>query len=441
MDGAIFDFLRGALLPSRDGTRTDRQIQDTLALAMKFQQYTGPVQAKGLEDTAFYRHNVLVSLNEVGGEPRRLGRSVAELHESNRLRASRWPHGMLATSTHDTKRGEDARARIDVLSEMARDWRIAVSRWSDLTEPTRTRLGAVWAPRRNDEYLFYQSLVGVWPPEANDSPSPDLIERLIQYMLKAAKEAKLHTSWISDNRAYDDALAGFVRQSLGGPTAQRFLTAFRPLAARIARLGMVNSLAQLVLKLGSPGVPDFYQGCELWDLSLVDPDNRRSVDFAKRQRLLDALVPHLDERTTAEERGGLLADMLANWTDGRIKMWITACGLRLRNARPELFSAGEYHPLDAIGDRAGHVIAFARTHVAEAVIAVAPRLTMKLTAADHPLPVGERSWGDTRITVPQDLPNRYRNVLTGEMLRPGPDGIRLADMLAVLTVALLSSEA
>src|SRR3989442_123776 len=209
---------------------------------------------------------------------------------------------MLATSTHDTKRGEDARARIDVLSEVARDWRIAVSRWSDLNEANRPRLGADWAPSRNDEYLFYQSLVGVWPPEGNDSPSPDLIERLVQYMLKAAKEAKLHTSWISDNRAYDDALAGFVKQSLNGPNSQTFVAAFRPLAARVARLAMVNSLAQLVLKLASPGVPDFYQGSELWELSLVDPDNRRPVHVAQRPRLLDALVPHLDERTTAEER-------------------------------------------------------------------------------------------------------------------------------------------
>jgi len=439
MDGAIFEFLRGALLPIRDGTLTDREHRDRLGFAMKFQQYTGPVQAKGLEDTAFYRANVLISLNEVGGEPRRLGLSVAEFHDANRRRRERWPHAMLATATHDTKRGEDARVRIDVLSEMPRDWRIAVSRWSDLNEANRTRLGADHAPSRNDEYLFYQSLVGVWPPDGDGRAGPQLVERMVQYMLKAAKEAKLHTSWISDNRSYDDALALFVRESLSGPTSERFLAAFRPIAARVARAGMVNSLAQLVLKLSAPGFPDFYQGTELWDLSLVDPDNRRPVDFGARERMLSALTPYLDERARYEARTALIPDMLATWPDGRIKMWITACGLRLRSRRGELFCAGDYRPLEATGDRAAHVVAFARVYTGESLIAVAPRLTVKLTRDDHPLPLGERSWGDTRIVFANGLrlPSTYRNVLTGEIvgLQAGP--IRVADVLATLPVALL----
>jgi (1->4)-alpha-D-glucan 1-alpha-D-glucosylmutase len=439
MDGAIFDFLRGALLPLRDGVLADAEIRDRLGFAMKFQQYTGPVQAKGLEDTAFYRHNVLISLNEVGGDPRRLGRSVAEFHEANRRRLGHWPHAMLATTTHDTKRGEDARARIDALSEMARDWRIAVSRWSDCNEPNRTALGSELAPSRNDEYLFYQSLLGVWPPEDPRTPSSELVERVVEFMLKAAKEAKLHTSWTSDNRAYDDALGAFVERSLTGATAERFLATFRPFAARVATIGMVNSLAQLVLKLCAPGVPDFYQGTELWDLSLVDPDNRRPVDFAARHRILDSLAPHLDGAAPTAQLRPLAAELLAKWPDGRIKMWITACGLRLRARRTETFSAGEYHPIDASGDRAAHLVAFARAYGGEDVIAIAPRLPVKLTSAEHPLPLGERSWGNTRVLFPRgDVAFAgYRNVLTGETVGAENGAITVAEVLSTLPVALL----
>jgi (1->4)-alpha-D-glucan 1-alpha-D-glucosylmutase len=427
MDGAIFDFVHAALVP--DGAVDEERLR----FAMKFQQYSGPVQAKGLEDTAFYRHNMLVSLNEVGGDPRRLGRSVAAFHESNRRRAEDWPNGMLATSTHDTKRGEDARARIDVLSEIPREWRIAVSRWSDLNEPNRTRLDGDLAPSRNDEYLFYQALVGAWPAETSAPPSPDLVRRLGHYMIKAAKEAKLHTSWISDNRAYDDALVAFVERSLVGPNAGPFLESFRALHARVAPAGMVNSLAQLVLKITSPGVPDFYQGTELWDLSLVDPDNRGPVDYRERRRILESLEPHLDDPDRP-----FVGELLGRWQDGHIKMWVMTSALRSRNRRVDLFRNGAYLPLEATGKRSANAVALARSLDHEAVIAVVPRLSLQLTEASHPLPIGDASWGDTRIVLPPALSfSVWRSALSGERVRVENGALRLRDVLETSPVALL----
>jgi (1->4)-alpha-D-glucan 1-alpha-D-glucosylmutase len=406
---------------------------------MRFQQYTGPVQAKGLEDTAFYRHNVLASLNEVGGDPQRFGRSPAEFHEQNRRRLALWPYSMLATSTHDTKRGEDARARLDVLSEIPREWGAAVWRWGRINAPNRTRIEGDWAPSRNDEYLFYQALLGVWPAAHTPAASPELAGRLSEYMIKAAKEAKLHTSWISDNKAYHTALVTFVEQSLTGRRSERFLSSFLPFHQRVARSGMVNSLSQLALKICSPGVSDFYQGTELWDLTLVDPDNRRPIDYSHRRRLLEAMEPLLEPECRADDRRSAALEMIEHWPDGRIKMWITACGLRLRNRRADLFLAGEYRPLEAVGERSAHVVSFARRGGGESLIVVVPRLTAKMTRSDHPLPLGETSWGKTTLPLPEDLrlPGGYEDVLTGEHVIAEGKGLRIANVLGTLPVALL----
>jgi (1->4)-alpha-D-glucan 1-alpha-D-glucosylmutase len=436
---SIFDFLRASLLPSPALELVDPAYPERLAFAMKFQQYTGPVQAKGLEDTAFYRHNVLASLNEVGGDPQRFGRSPVEFHEQNRRRLALWPYSMLATSTHDTKRGEDARARLNVLSEIPREWGAAVWRWSRTNAPNRTRIDGDWAPHRNDEYLFYQALLGVWPAASHTAvASPELAGRLSEYVIKAAKEAKLHTSWISDNKAYDDALVAFVEKSLRGRRSERFLSSFLPFQERVARAGMVNSLAQLALKICSPGVPDFYQGTELWDLTLVDPDNRRPVDFSHRRRLLEAMEPLLAPGCPPNDRRAGAAEMIEHWPDGRIKMWITARALDLRNRRAALFLAGEYRPLEAVGERGAHVVSFARRNAGETLIVVVPRLAAKMTRSDHPLPLGEASWGLTALSLPADLrpPGGYEDVLTGVRFVPD-DGLRIADLLRTLPVALL----
>jgi (1->4)-alpha-D-glucan 1-alpha-D-glucosylmutase len=345
---------------------------------MKLQQYTGPVQAKGLEDTSFYRYNVLVSVNEVGGDPSRIGRSPEDFHRANAHRAKDWPFDMLTTATHDTKIGEDVRARINALSELPEEWGREISRWMRVNRTQRRLVEGEPAPDRADEYRLYQILLGAWPadlPPAHRAPQ-EFIERISAYMLKAAREAKLHTSWLTTNQGYEDALTGFVERILGPAGGPKFIPAFAPFQRRIAAIGMINSLAQVVLKLGSPGVPDFYQGTELWDLSLVDPDNRRPVDFAIRDRML----AELGEQDPAE--------MLRHPHDGRIKMFVTAAGLQLRRELPHVFVGGDYRPLETEVTVPGGVVAFARTSGDDAVIAVAPRLVARLVNDERPAPLG-----------------------------------------------------
>lgn len=294
MEASIFDFARAMLLPEPAGGQDERDAvaDERWRFARKVQQFSAPVQAKGVEDTAFYRYNALISANDVGGHPGRPAVSVEEFHASNHERLLNWPLELLATTTHDTKRGEDARARINVLSEVPDRRRKVVVEWMRINGRNRTKVEGAWAPDRNDEYLLYQPLVGAWPAEAAPAPIPSraehgLVERVAEYMQKAFREAKVHTSWIHEQPEYGRAVARFVERTLAGRTAARFLASFVPFQRQIAQIGMLNSLAQLVLKLASPGVPDFYQGSELWDLSLVDPDNRRPVDYARRKVLLE----------------------------------------------------------------------------------------------------------------------------------------------------------
>ena len=290
---------------------------------MKLQQFSGPVMAKGVEDTAFYRYNRFVALNEVGGAPERFGIAPSLFHKANAQRAERWPHAMLATATHDTKRGEDARARLAVLSEVPEEWRRQVASWSRLL---RARLGDVEGsapPDRDDEYMFYQMLVGSWPMEMLEAPTAEGLEayrsRIHAALEKALREGKLRSNWAAPNLEYEAAMQAFAAEALrpeGG-----FLASFLPFVERIARLGVQNSLVQTALKLTAPGVPDIYQGCELWDLSLVDPDNRRAVDYREREAALAKLGPRLEAE---EERAELFEALLATWRDGRIKLAMTA---------------------------------------------------------------------------------------------------------------------
>jgi (1->4)-alpha-D-glucan 1-alpha-D-glucosylmutase len=449
MEPSVFDFLRHVLLPEPGGDVSDSEYRRRLEFAMKFQQYTGPVQAKGLEDTAFYRYNVLLSLNEVGGDPQRFGAPPAAFHESNRRRHEHWPHAMLATATHDTKRGEDGRARLNVLSEIPDEWRKALSRWAQANASNRTKVEGEPAPDRNDEYLFYQALLAAWPAEPAGPPPTaapqDLIDRLRDYMTKALKEAKVHTSWINPNEAYDTAVAKFVQRALSGPRAGKFLGSFVPFQQRVARAGMVNSLAQVVLKLTSPGVPDTYQGTELWDLSLVDPDNRRPVDYDLRRKMLDELEPLL---TAAEGRSAEVTALLEHWHDGRIKLFVTAAGLRLRRRLPDLFLHGDYLHPEVEGARADRVVALARLHSDAQVLAVVPRFTTQLLPPTQFLPVGPEVWQETQLLLPAELSwgavQTYRNVLTGEQVQPviqqDRAGILVADALRTCPVALLVAE-
>jgi (1->4)-alpha-D-glucan 1-alpha-D-glucosylmutase len=437
-DPTVFDFLLDVLLLREDDTLSETERAERCRFVMKFQQLTGPVMAKGVEDTAFYIYNRLVALNEVGGDPAAFGAGVAEFHRLNAERARRWPSAMLTSSTHDTKRSEDARARIAVLSELPREWRGAVNRWARRNRRHKTRVEGTPAPDRNDEYLLYQTLLGTWPWEM-ETPDADFIARIEAFMLKAARESQVHTSWVNPDPAYEDALRDFVRAVLGTPRKNPFLADLAPLRDIVAHHGAINALAQQLLKIAAPGVPDVYQGTELWAQSLVDPDNRRPVDYATRTRLLRELRRRRPGRRLA-------AALLASKADGRIKLYLTWQALRFRGEHPALFTRGDYIPLTAAGAAPDHVVAFARRLGDEEVIAAVPRLVVGLTGKEPIDPIGPAVWGDTRLILPHAEPGtRYRDVFTAETIdtNPGDDGaaLPLAEVFAALPFALLERTA
>jgi (1->4)-alpha-D-glucan 1-alpha-D-glucosylmutase len=435
---SVFDFVRDTLLLRYPENADSTYRQDQLAFVQKFQQLTSPVTAKGLEDTAFYRYHPLVSLNEVGGEPERFGVSVEEFHRQCHARQEKWPASLSATSTHDTKRSEDVRARIDVLSEIPGALRQAVSRWHRWNRRHLSEVDGRPAPDRNDEYLFYQTLVGAWPLVL---PGPDeaaaFTSRIQQYMLKAAKEAKLNTSWINPSEAYDEALKSFVARVLAPEPVNRFLADFLAFHSPIARMGMVNGLAQTLLKITAPGVPDLYQGTELWDFSLVDPDNRRPVDFSAREALLSGL----QERIRGGDLAALAHELVAHWEDGRIKLYTICRALECRRRSPELFQTGDYVPLEAGGVGADRILAFARQRATEVVLTVVPRLTAALTGGGARLPLGPDVWQDTWVEAPQEHPAAaYGNLFTGATahVSAGDVGrLRVGELLAEFPIALL----
>ena len=381
---------------------------------MRFQQLTGPLMAKGAEDTAFYVYNRLLSLNEVGGEPDRFGFSVQEFHDFNRRRGARWPHAISATATHDTKRGEDARARINVLSELPIEWEKQVGTWSEINHDKKRKLRGIEAPDRNDEYFLYQSLIGSYP--ADQRHNAEFEERLAAYLIKAVREAKVHTEWLKPDAAYEEAFVEFTRQILASGEGQRFMKEFAPFARRIAYCGMFNSLAQLLLKLASPGVPDTYQGTEFWDLSFVDPDNRRPVDYVARRRCLEELR-HADTM----DRPRLLGDLLSSWQDGKIKLYLMHKLLDFRRAHQELFAEGEYIALEATGESCHAVCAFARRKNGAWVVAIAPRLVGRAVYRGI-VPLGEEFWHSTAVRLNAEMPAPWLNVITGECLEVSDAG-------------------
>jgi len=429
-DTSIFDFLQGVLTTDIAQGRGEAYRAAVLSCAMKFQQFSSPVMAKGVEDTAFYRHHRLASLNDVGGEPRRFGVSVAAYHAATRERARRWPHNLLATSTHDSKRSEDVRMRLDVLSEMPSTWKLMLQRWSRLNRAKKREVDGRPAPTASDECLLYQTLLGTWPLE--DDFDPEAYRRRIEaYMLKAVREAKEHSSWVNANADYEGALSDFVAALLAPGESNFFLADFVPLARRVARHGLVNSLALLVLKLAAPGVPDIYQGCELWQFNLVDPDNRRPVDFGRRRDRLAAV------RELADQPQALRA-LLDDPADGRLKLYVTWRLLNLRAMAPELFRDGDYLPLAVKGPAATHVCAFARRHGKQTLIAVVPRLTAKLLGAREGPPLGAAVWGDTQVELPAGLARRrWVERLAGRPCGPG-HALAIGELFADLPVALLT---
>lgn len=447
-NAAVFDFIRDVLLLEKPPGLDEAGLRERDLFVGRFQQVTSPVIAKGVEDTAFYRYFPLASLNEVGGEPARGTITPEEFHSQNLARHSDWPHSLIATSTHDTKRSEDARARIHVLSEIPRMWRTVVNRWARFNRRRHQEVDGRPAPSRNDEYLFYQTLVGIWPLEPPDKEGhQQLVERLQSYMEKATHEAKLFTSWINPNVEYDQAVRRFVASVMDDHSKNRFLGDFRAFQERIVLWGLYTALSQVLLKLTSPGVPDIYQGQELWDFSLVDPDNRRRVDCGRRQELLSALQKEI--AAGDEARLALSRQLAANPRDDRIKLFVTWQSLQLRRRYPDLFQRGRYVPLVVEGEHAPHVCAFAWVSVAapdrpeRLVMVVVPRLLAGLTPLSEttgraPAPLGEAVWGNTRILVSGLPACRLKNVFTGQVHSLEAPHLALSAVLSDFPVALLA---
>ena len=398
-DSSVFDFLRSNLLGEPAPGSAADAVLPVRRFAWRFQQFCAPVAAKGVEDTAFYRYLRLVSLNEVGGDPAAYGISVAAFHGASADRMARWPHTMLATSTHDNKRSEDVRNRIDVLSELPALWRLNLRRWHQMTRSLRRELAGGPAPSPADEWLIYQTLMGCLPPgELDEDALASLRERVQQYLRKAAREAKRRTSWMRPDAEYEEALDAFIAGVLGRLAPNPLLADLRARADEMAWFGALNSLSMALIKFSSPGVPDLYQGNELIDLSLVDPDNRRPVDYVLREQLLreqqELLAADHDHDRLAQ-----LARMVATPTDGRLKLWTTWRLLALRAQDPALFEQGAYIPLKASGKAREHIVAFARRTAQGLLIVVAARLFARLLKEPGRLPVGEACWGDVSVDL------------------------------------------
>ncbi|HUP98314.1 MAG TPA: malto-oligosyltrehalose synthase [Usitatibacter sp.] len=427
-DVTVFEFLRDVLtcdLPTRSPAMAAR----VRHFARKFQQLTSPVMAKGVEDTSFYLYNRLLSLNDVGGDPQEFGFPAARFHRASSHRARHWPHTRLATSTHDNKRSEDVRARIDVISEKVPEWRLQLRKWSRMNDGHRSEVDGVPAPSRNDEYLLYQTLLGSFPL---DAPAlGEYTDRILAYMQKAMREGKQRSSWANVNEPYEAAMQKYVRALLDVHSGAAFLEDLRAAAAPVAWTGYLNGLSMVTVKLTSPGVPDTYQGNELWDFSLVDPDNRRPVDYERRRTLLqelESLEGALDQP---------LADMLRNLSDGRAKLYVLWRLLQLRKAREALFLHGGYTAVRTTGLRARHLICFARRHGGESIVTVAPRLIGGLELAPGELPCGA-VWGETRIEMPFVKDGTVlQDVLSGREHRVTRSGVLAADVLALFPTAVL----
>jgi (1->4)-alpha-D-glucan 1-alpha-D-glucosylmutase len=356
------------------------------------------------------------------------------------VRLQRWPHAMLASTTHDTKRSEDVRARINVLSEIPEEWRAALLRWTRINMARKSIVQGELAPDPNDEYLFYQVLLGAWPFDPTPEEFANFRDRLVAYMLKAIKEAEVHTSWVNANAEYEAAVGDVVTQVVTDDPHSQFRQDVGPLQRRVAFYGLVNSLSQTLVKLTAPGVPDIYQGQELWDFSLVDPDNRRPVDYDRRRKLLAELRERAD--APGADLPALARELVANSTDGRIKLYVTWRTLQYRAAQSELFDSGSYRPLRTIGRRRKHVCAFVRARNGTALVTAVPRLLVRLTNGSEVWPLGKPVWRDTWLVLPREpAGRRYRHLFTGAELEvreaDGIAGFPLAEVFRDFPVALL----
>jgi (1->4)-alpha-D-glucan 1-alpha-D-glucosylmutase len=428
-----FAFLASVLSLDPAGGEEEKR-QGFLEFVLNWQQFTGAVTAKGVEDTTLYLYNPLISLNEVGGNPGGAGTRVDEFHHALLFRQKHLSRSLNATSTHDTKRSEDVRARINVLSEFSSRWASAVKRWHKLNQTHKLQVNGGPAPDRNDEWLFYQTLIGAWP--LREEEIPPLKDRLEEYMIKAVREAKAHTNWLHPDAGYEHAVAHFVKALLSQTPKNKFLKDFGRFHRTVAKFGALNSLSEALVKIAAPGIPDFYQGSELWDFSLVDPDNRRPVDFKLRLEVLEDL-----RRKASANLSGLLAELLANWQDGRAKFFVADKALDFRKACPDLFLDGDYIPIEVTGLRRAHVCAFARRLKRLWSLIVVPRLVAHFTPPGQ-FPLGKDAWKGTTLILPRQAPKSWIDILTKQehSAAPQPKGcaLPLRNILRTFPVALLA---
>jgi (1->4)-alpha-D-glucan 1-alpha-D-glucosylmutase len=441
LEPSVFDFLHRLLTTDLvSAPRSGFSRHAALRVAKKFQQFTGPVMAKGFEDNAFFIYNRMLALNEVGTDPSQFGISVSAFHKANAVRAKRWPNTMISTSTHDTKRGEDVRARLAVLSELPEEWEQQLNAWSRVLRARRGDLNGSAPPSRNDEYFFYQLLIGSWPAElskgsGSNGPQNETdkngtqcalqcyTKRLQAAMQKAMREARTHTNWAWPNAEYENAVAAFVQDALDPVRSEAFLSMFRVFERKVAAYGVQNSLIQLVLKLTSPGVPDLYQGCETWDLSLGDPDSRRPVNYTARAEQFQRVSSRLKE-----DRPAAMRDFYEHWHDGSIKMGVLAPLLEARKANPDLFSKSIYEPLSVTGPCADRICAFARQHE-DAKLIVAVKL-FPATAAEF------SALQETTVALPADW-SAVRDMFTDRQIFAANNAYTAADLFADLPVTVL----
>ncbi|MGB3204942.1 MAG: malto-oligosyltrehalose synthase [Crinalium sp.] len=424
------DFLEKLLLLEFDENLPQADKDQWYHLVLRLQQYTGPLMAKGVEDTAFYVYNRLMSLNEVGGHPGYFGMSPNDFHTFNQEQSKIWLHKMNATSTHDTKRGEDVRTRLNVISEIPEEWEQQIQTWSKINSSKKKSLPGLSVPDANDEYLFYQNLIGAFP--FNESEEAEFTTRLKDFIIKAIREAKVHTAWLRPDNTYEEGCLAFVEEVLKPSEDNQFLKELKPFVKKIAEYGIYNSLSQTLLKSVSPGVPDFYQGTELWDLSLVDPDNRRPVDFALRSSWLQDI-----KQKAQTDVLSLASELLSTKEDARIKLFLTHKLLEARTEYLDLFKEGDYLPLEATGEFQDNIVALVRQYEGKVAIAIAPRfLTQLIQPGEYPL--GE-VWRDTRIELPQGMPSSWKDAITGQTIQL--DGkVVIAEALKYFPVALLVSQ-
>jgi (1->4)-alpha-D-glucan 1-alpha-D-glucosylmutase len=449
LDSSFFEFIRTHICPVRQPDEPEEIFAQRLRFAMKFQQYTSPVQAKGMEDTVFYRHSPLASLNEVGSGTGRRATTPKEFHDANMHRMERWPDAMLTTSTHDTKHGEDARTRIHVLTEIPQEWRDHLLRWAEVNVGAKTVVNGRPAPDRADEYLYYQNLLGMLPPR-QEKVNGEIVTRMKAFMNKALKEAKVHTSWINPSNDYDAAMEKFVDHTLCGESSSAFLSSFVPFAERIAAYGAWSSISQIALKLMSPGVIDTYQGGELWDLSLVDPDNRRPVNFQTREQRLQSLLEMVAPGGgVSEKQAQIVADLCARWWTGDLKLLYLTLGLRFREREPELLARGSYRPLQVNGQGAEHIVAFARIHDEKMLLTIAARWFASLLSKPESLADLEERLKDTWVEVPcmqegaKKCNMKLTNIVTGAefscVCESGLHKLQVGKVLAGLPAAWLTA--